>query len=201
VPSALSGGPLSGYVQVNVAGLASLALNTSQMLRRTIEFVGLLTQNCTVTWGVALPDDQGLMWEVVNSTTGAFSVTCAGPVGAGYQVPQASSSGIMMTAGGFQPTELGAALRSDPLIISGITGVSPTVVLTAAQAAFTLIILQGNATGSPVLQCPNRVGLFAVANETAGNVTVKNAAGTGNTINSGLVAWCFNDSVNVANVA
>jgi len=69
------------------------------------------------------------------------------------------------------------------------------VVLTTAQANASVITLQGNATGSPVIQMPPGFALFVLNNQLSVGVTVKTAGGTPTgTIGASSNKWCFIDN-------
>jgi hypothetical protein len=193
--TALRGGLKQTYLVLQIGGLSAVTLISDQLRNRTIEFQGLLTANCVVTFQVSAFEDSGLSWIVLNSTTGNFTLQILGPQGVGYNIPQGRRTGILWDGSNIVPTEFGAVVRSDETIVSGITGNSPTVVLTTQQANASVITLQGNATGSPVIQMPNGFALFVVNNQLGVGVTVKTAGGNPTGAIAGSTnKWCFIDN-------
>ena len=78
---------LGGTVSVNCAGSSNVTLNSTQYGNYIISLTGLLTGNISVLFGAV-----GGFWEVVNGTTGAFTVTVKTSAGGstGPIVPQGS---------------------------------------------------------------------------------------------------------------
>jgi len=195
LPTWIYGGGLSESAHtISVAGLSALTLGPDQALRRAQTFTGALTSNCTVTFPLDRLDG-GLIWTITNSTSGAFTLAVAGPSGASYNIPQGRRTAVLWDGTNMIPAEFGAVVRSDESIVSGITGASPTVVLTTAQANASVITLQGDATGSPVIQMPNGFALFVINNQLGVGVTVKTAGGNATgTISSSSNKWVFIDN-------
>lgn len=83
---------------------------------------------------------------------------------------------------------------------TGITGVSPTVVLTTDEANQRILNLQGNATGVPVIQVPDGVRAFIVNNALGVAVHVKTATGLPATVDTVTNHWCFIDPAGNCNL-
>lgn len=179
------GGGLSESAHsISVAGLTALTLTQDQALHRAQEFTGALTGDCTVTFPLD-SKDAGLIWYCTNSTSGTHLLIISGPSGATYTVPQGRRTGILWNGTNMVPAEA-SSVRSDVSIVSGITGASPTVTLTAAQAQQGIISLQGNATGTPVIIVPSAVAQYIINTQlaSASNVQVQTASGTAATLNA-----------------
>jgi hypothetical protein len=185
------GGLAQTNASISVASLTTLTLTSAQMVNRSLTFTGLLTGNCVVTISCAA-GDAGASWVVTNGTTGAFTLAISGPFGAVYNVPQGRSTQVLWSGSSMIAGE-SVAVRSDYAIVSGITGASPTVVLAAAQYNATVIALQGNATGTPVIQVPNGFGLWLFNNQLAVAVNVQTAGGNPASVPSGSNHWIFID--------
>jgi hypothetical protein len=194
------GGLADTRVSISVAGLTTLALTGLQTLNRTQNYTGALTGNCVVTELVA-SGDAGLSWVITNNTTGAFTLSIAGPSGATYSIPQGKQTRVLWDGTNMGAAEIGP-VRPDVAIVSGITGASPAVTLTAAQAQQTIISLQGNATGTPAITVPSAVALYVINTQLASatNVSVGTATGTPATLNKQGNAFLFVDSANNAQI-
>jgi len=180
------------YQTVSVASQTALTLTIAQMLNRCLEFTGALAADCTVTFPGL---DAGLEWELLDSSTGGHNLIVSGPSGATYTLPKGRPTRVLWNGAAMVPSEQ-AAVRSDVAIVTGITGASPTVTLTAAQSAQGIISLQGNATGTPVIVVPSSVAQYIVNTQLASatNVQVKTATGTAATLNKQGNALIFVDS-------
>ena len=82
-------GAVNGYSSVNVAGSADVTLTTAQYSTPIIQLTGTLTGNINVNF----PNQSG-WWYVINSTSGAFTVTCRAGV---------SDPGVTVTQGTNKP--------------------------------------------------------------------------------------------------
>ena len=80
---------VNGSVTVSIAGNGSTTLNTAQYSAAIITFTGVLTGNKTVIFPVI-----SSQWQVVNNTSGNFTVTVKTSTGTGVLVTQGTSSNI-----------------------------------------------------------------------------------------------------------
>lgn len=92
-------GAVSGILSLSVAGSSNVVLTvtsgaTSQSLNQRFNFTGILGASIYVLW----PSGLNRFFSVINSTTGAFTLTCAVnngsgmPVGTGVVVPEGTSA-------------------------------------------------------------------------------------------------------------
>jgi hypothetical protein len=196
--SILRGGLTQTYLAVSLAGKTAFTLSIDQCRNRSLEFTGALGGNCTVTFPIAPSEDAGLSWEIANSATGG-TMSAGGPSGNTYSIPQGRRTAVLWNGTDMVAAEFGAVLRSDLSIVSGITGVSPTVTLTAAQANATIISLQGDATGTPIIIMPSGFGLWVINNQLGVGVSVKTATGTAATVSATSNRWVFMDTNGAGN--
>ena len=75
--------PITGRLNVSVAGGSNVTLTRAQAACDILEFTGALTANIQII--VPLAVDK---WVVYNGTSGAFTLTVIGPTGAGVAVAQ-----------------------------------------------------------------------------------------------------------------
>src|SRR5258708_8879267 len=132
----------NGYVSVNVAGGANVALTQSQYGVPIINLTGLITANIAVIF----PTQSGI-WIVSNNTTGAFSVTCRTSGGTGVTVAQGKSSGIYGDGTNIYKSRTDftdAALLGSPTAPTPTAGDNSTLV---ATTAFVQTAVAGSGTG------------------------------------------------------
>jgi hypothetical protein len=192
--SALRGGLKPGYIVVQVTGLVTPALGSDQLGFRTIEFAGTLAGPLTVTFNLSY-EDQGLIWEIFNNTVGSFPLAVQGPGSAPvpYTIPQSTKTQVLFDGVQLGPAESGIVTRSDQTILSGITGNSPTRIVTPAEALSTVLIIQGNATGTPIIQVPSNPKIYLINNQIATGISVKTATGNAAPVPPSSNHWIFID--------
>lgn len=84
---------INGSLNVNVAGGVTVTLTQSQYGYPVIALVGALSANIAVVF----PSQQG-KWQVINNTTGSFTVTLKTAAGTGVVVTQGRSTNILCDA-------------------------------------------------------------------------------------------------------
>jgi hypothetical protein len=115
------------YISIDVSGSGTYTLTGSELNRVSYDFTGVLTGNRIVV----VPDTIQQYW-VVNSTTGAYSLTIKTAAVAGVSVPQNTSS--ILFSNGTQVIQANSGGLSLPIAISqGGTGAT-----TAANAVVNL---------------------------------------------------------------
>jgi hypothetical protein len=110
-------------------------------------------------------------------------------------MPGETRNFIIDDAGSIVPSDTLACSSLTSLFSkTGISGVSPTVILKEYEANCRIINLQGTATGTPIIQLPDGVRAVIINNALSVGVTVKTASGTGATVNATTNKWVFIDS-------
>lgn len=87
--SALSGELTNTSFTKSVGPGGAIGLFADEARNGQILFIGALTSNSTVTFPVTAAERQ--IWEICNDTTGAFTLTVAGPTGRGVSIPQGAT--------------------------------------------------------------------------------------------------------------
>lgn len=132
--------PQFGRLTKSVAGSANVVLTRQEADNEQIELTGALTGNIALIFP---PSAQG--WQIVNNTSGAFTVTARTPVGTGVIVAQSVVTQIFCDGldikfdGSVARTNIGQTFSGDQ-IFSGKVGIG-----TAAPAQ--LLHVEGNLSG------------------------------------------------------
>ncbi len=135
----------SGVTVVATTG-GTTTLNGLQSSRQTITISGALTSNATIVFPDMVRD-----WNVINLTTGAFTVTCKSTSTAGVSVAQSKTDALMFngTAIVYGQAEVPTAAPGDATFLIANTA----FVATAITAALINTVLTGNPTAPT--QAPN----------------------------------------------
>ena len=214
---------LDGVVNVDCSGGADVVLTPAQYGCALISLQGALSANRNVIFPT-----QGGPWVIYNGTTGGFAVTCKTPAGSGVSPARnryfgALSDGANLTRALTDFTSIDlqgasvataadgdtsaavastafaqrvAAIAAAPLGINVAGGAD--VVLTAAQAAYGILVLVGALTANIKVVFPNN-RQWAVLNATTGAFSVNcvTAGGGGYLVRQGFNYRIYADAVNM----
>lgn len=186
----------NGYISINVAGGANVTLTQAQYGYPIIYLTGALTANIAVIF----PAQSG-QWQVINATSGAFTLTCKTASGSGALVSQGRSTNIycdginvsLQQTDFFSPSLLGiptaptlprfttggAIVNADALKAAGVQHSNIRVVslsvstttLTASDAG-SLVVVTGSGGGTLRLPLANTVPNGASVSIRAANTAV-----------------------------
>jgi len=121
---------ISGYVAQDVAGNSNVTLAASAFGVGIINLTGTLTGNINVIFPT-----QADAWTVINSTTGAFTITCKTAAGSGVLVAQGKARGIICNGTAILAAEsdlTDAALLGNPTAPTPAPGDNDNTVATTA---------------------------------------------------------------------
>lgn len=185
---------LAGTVQAMKQGLESLAGVRGDPQQQAVTFADLDRLGVSYQFGGST---KGGTTATSGPTSGATHPSSGGRAGTVPTVPDASDSSTLAANTAFTQAAITARLVSLPSVdVSG----GAVVVLTRAQAASPVILLQGALTADVAVVVPTALGRFLVANYTTGafTLTVRTASGTGTAVAVSTTArdlWC--DGINV----
>lgn len=199
-------GLVYGVSTINCAGSANVVLTAAQAAVGVLELTGVLTGNISVI----VPNTLG-KWQIVNVTTGAFTVTVKTATGSGVVVAQSKHTQLYCDGSnvGDSKTDFPSpALTGTPTTPTAASGDNSTIVastgfvsnatdgmatvnvagnadvaLTSAQAGAAILNLTGVLTGNINLRFPQSTGQWVVANNSTGTfaITAKTTAAAGTT--------------------
>lgn len=213
---------VNGTVSVSIAGSSTTTLTQAQYGPAIITLTGAVTANKAVVF----PNISG-HWQVINNTTGAFTVTLKTAAGTGVVLTNGMSSNIYCDATNItlQQTDfISPALTGVPTAPTAASATNTTqiattayvqqsvngmltksvaggvdVTLTAAEAGYATLKFTGALTANINVIVPTTPGYWRVINGTSGafTLTVKTAAGTGTGVTQGLNWGVICDGTNV----
>lgn len=213
---------VNSTITVDVAGAATTTLTQAQWGPAIIKLTGAITANKAVV----LPNISG-HWQVVNNSTGAFTITLKTAAGTGVVLTAGMSSNIYCdgTNVTLQQTDfISPALTGIPTAPTAVAATNTTqiattayvqqaangmltksvaggvdVTLSAAEAGYATMKFTGALTANINVIVPTTTNSWRIINATTGAFTlnVKTAAGTGTGITQGLTWGVLCDGVNV----
>lgn len=178
----------SGYLSKSVAGGSDVALTAAEALNFTIELTGLITGNINVT----VPDASG-KWLIVNSTTGAFTVTFKTAGGTGFVL--SANENFSYSDG----TNMRRFEKPDADFLSKSVAGGSDVALTVSEAENLTIELTGLITADINLTVPDAEGRWIIVNSTTGlfKITFKTVSGTGIVLEQNATGYFYSDGTNM----
>jgi hypothetical protein len=213
---------VNGTVTVDVAGAATTTLTQAQYGPAILRLTGAVTGNKAVVF----PNISG-HWQVINASTGAFTITLKTAAGAGVVLTAGMSSNIYCDATNITlqqtdfispaltgvptaPTAAAATnttqiattayvqLAANGMLTKSVAG-GVDVTLTAAEAGYATLKFTGALTANINVIVPTTTNNWRIINGTTGayTLTVKTAAGTGTTVTQGLIWGVLCDGTNV----
>jgi hypothetical protein len=215
-------GTLRGVLSKSVAGGVNVTLTAVEAGNGILIFTGTLTANIAVI----VPSNGG-RWQVVNSTSGAFSLTVKTAAGSGVTVAQGKSrilycdatnvnygdtdwTDLALTGNPTAPTaavgDSDTSIATTAFVQAAISGLitvnvagNTDVTLTQSQWGYGILKLTGALTGNINVIVPAQADEWIVQNNTTGSysVTLKTASGTGALCAQGQSVLAYCDGTNV----
>jgi hypothetical protein len=213
---------VNGTVAVDIAGAATTTLTQAQYGPAVLRLTGAVTANKAVVF----PNISG-HWQVINASTGAFTVTLKTAAGTGVVITAGMSSNIYCDGTNItlQQTDfINTALTGVPTAPTAVAATNTTqiattayvqqaangmltksvaggvdVTLSAPEAGYATMKFTGALTANINVIVPTTTNSWRIINATTGafTLTVKTAAGTGTGITQGLTWGVLCDGVNV----